>query len=186
MKLKKIIIQNFRSITDDEVIFDDFTFFVGKNNYGKSNYLKAIDHLLSFAKTYSDIKEIQNDNTKPVVIEGWFEGVKDFTHKLKKSKHEEAVEKLLNDKELIGLRLTINTDGKAETLPVDPQNNNTANPVGWSSNYKKLFPETIFIPATADTADELQEKASTALSKIKKEVMQQIVLCQDLINLLAL
>lgn len=173
MKLKKIIIQNFKSITNDEVDLNNFTFFVGKNNYGKSNYLRAIDHLLSFAKTYNNIKEIQNDKTLPVIIEGWFQGVKEFTPKLKKSKHKEALEKLLDSDELIRLRLTINIEGKAETLPVDPQNSNTANPGGWSSNYKKLFPETIFVPATADTADELQEKASTALSKIKKEVMQQ-------------
>ena len=158
MKLKKVIIQNFRSIVDDEVVFDDFTFFVGKNNYGKSNYLRAIDHLLSFGKTYSNIAEIQNNKDNPVIIEGWFEGVKDFTPQLKESKHKEAVEKLIDSDGLIRLRLTISTDGQAETLLVDSVKNETVNPTGWATNCKKLFPETIFVPATADTADELQEK----------------------------
>ena len=173
MKLKKVVIQNFRSIVNDEVIFNDFTFFVGKNNYGKSNYLRAIDHLLSFGKTYSDIAEIQNNKDNPVIIDGWFEGVKDFTPQLKESKHKEAVEKLIDSDGLIRLRLTINTDGQAETSLVDSVKNETVNPTGWATNCKKLFPETIFVPATADTADELQEKATTALSKIKKEVMQR-------------
>lgn len=173
MKLKKVVIQNFRSIINDEVIFNDFTFFVGKNNYGKSNYLRAIDHLLSFGKTYSDIAEIQNNKDNPVIIDGWFEGVKDFTPQLKESKHKKAVEKLIDSDGLIRLRLTINTDGQAETLLVDSVKNETVNPTGWATNCKKLFPETIFVPATAETADELQEKATTALSKIKKEVMQQ-------------
>lgn len=173
MKLKKIVIQNFRSIISDEVIFNDFTFFVGKNNYGKSNYLRAIDHLLSFSKTYGNIKEIQNDKSNSIIIEGWFEGVKKYTPQLKDSKHKDAVEKLIDSDNLIQLRLTINTDGQAETLLVDPSSAKTVNPTGWATNCKKLFPETIFVPATADTADELQEKASTALSKIKKEVMQQ-------------
>jgi len=173
MRLKKIVINNFRSIINDEVVFDDFTFFVGKNNYGKSNYLRAIDHLLSFGKTYSDIAEIQNDKNNPVIIDGWFEGVKDFTPQLKESKHKEAVEKLIDNNGLIRLRLIINTDGQAETLLVDSIKNETVNPTGWATNCRKIFPETIFVPATADTADELQEKATTALSKIKKEVMQQ-------------
>ncbi len=173
MKLKKIVIQNFKSIINDEVIFNDFTFFVGKNNYGKSNYLRAVDHLLSFSKTYGNVKEIQNNKENPIVIDGWFEGVEKYTPQLKDSKHKEAVEKLINSDNLIQLRLTINLDGQGETSLIDPSNSETVNPTGWSTNCKKLFPETIFIPATADTADELQEKASTALSKIKKEVMQQ-------------
>jgi len=173
MKLKKIVIQNFRSIIKDEVIFNDFTFFVGKNNYGKSNYLRAIDLLLSFGKTYSNITEIQNSKDKPIIIDGWFEGVKDYTPQLKESKHKEAVEKLIDSEGLIRLRLTISLDGQAETLLVNSAKNETENPTGWATNCKKLFPETIFVPATAETADELQEKSSTALSKIKKEVMQQ-------------
>ncbi len=153
--------------------FNDFTFFVGKNNYGKSNYLRVVDHLLSFAKTYSDIEEIQFDKSKPVVIEGFFSGVKEFTPKLKDSKHKDAVEKLIDSSGLIKLRLTVEQDGQAETLLVNPDTNKTENVTGWQSICKSLFPETIFVPATADTADELQEKSSTALSKIKKEVMQQ-------------
>jgi len=173
MKLIKIIVSNFRSIIADEVEFNDFTFFVGKNNYGKSNYLRAIDHLLSFAKTYSDITEIQLDKSKPVIIEGSFDGVKEYTPKLKDSKHKDAVEKLIDSDGLIKLRLTINLDGQAETLLINPGTNKPENVTGWVSICKSLFPETIFVPATADTADELQEKSSTALSKIKKEVMQQ-------------
>ena len=173
MKLTKILIDNFRSIVYDQVDFCAFTFFVGKNNYGKSNYLKAIDCLLSFSKTYSDIEELQNDKTKPIIIEGWFDDIKTFTPKLKESKHKDAVEKLIDNDGLIRLRLTISTDGQAETLLVNPKTNSTENTTGWSSICKSLFPETIFVPATADTNEELEEKSSTALSKIKKEVMSQ-------------
>jgi predicted ATP-dependent endonuclease of OLD family len=173
MRLKKILIKNYKSIIDDCVEFDDFTFFVGKNNYGKSNYLKAIDSLLGFTKTYSDIAQIQNDLKSPITIEGWFDDVKSFTPKLKNSKHKDAVEKLIDSDGLIRLRLTIAPDGTAETLLVNPKTNSTENVTGWASICKGLFPETVFVPATADTSEELQEKSTTALSKIKKEVMQQ-------------
>jgi len=174
MRLKKIIIQNFRSIINDEINFEDFTFFVGKNNYGKSNYLKAIDFLLSFSKTYAkEISEIQYNKKLPILIEGWFDNIKTFTPNLKDSKHQVAVEKLIDSTGLIRLRLTISLNGEAETLLVNPSDGKTQNVTGWQNNCKKLFPETIFVLATADTADELQEKSSAALSKIKKEIMQQ-------------
>lgn len=173
MRLIKVHIKNFRSILYDDVELQNFTFFVGKNNYGKSNYLKAVDYLLSFSKTYSNIKELQNNRDESVVIEGYFEGIKEFTPQLKDSRHKDAVERLIDDQNLIRLRLTIDKEGNADTLLVNPESNETENPTGWSSNCRKLFPETILIPATADTADELQEKSTTALSKIKKELMEQ-------------
>ena len=41
--LKRIHIKNFRSIVDATIELDDFNFFVGKNDSGKSNVLKAIN-----------------------------------------------------------------------------------------------------------------------------------------------
>lgn len=44
--LKRIHIKNFRSIVDATIELDDFNFFVGKNDSGKSNVLKAINLFL--------------------------------------------------------------------------------------------------------------------------------------------
>ena len=41
--LKRIHIKNFRSISDATIDLDDFNFFVGKNDSGKSNVLKAVN-----------------------------------------------------------------------------------------------------------------------------------------------
>lgn len=43
MVLKRIHIKNFRSISDATIDLDDFNFFVGKNDSGKSNVLKAVN-----------------------------------------------------------------------------------------------------------------------------------------------
>ena len=45
--LTKLKIINLGPIIKDEVYFNEFTFFVGRNNAGKSHYLKAIELLLS-------------------------------------------------------------------------------------------------------------------------------------------
>lgn len=42
MKIKKIIIHNFRSIIDAEFSLDDYSMLIGRNNTGKSNVLAAI------------------------------------------------------------------------------------------------------------------------------------------------
>ena len=46
MRLVKAHIENFRSLRNIDVNFNKCTIFVGKNNTGKSNVLKAIDLVL--------------------------------------------------------------------------------------------------------------------------------------------
>ena len=41
--IKKITIKNFRSIVNETIDFSDFNCFVGKNDSGKSNVLKALN-----------------------------------------------------------------------------------------------------------------------------------------------
>ena len=41
--IKKIRIKNFRSIVDETIDLTDINFFVGKNDCGKSNVLKALN-----------------------------------------------------------------------------------------------------------------------------------------------
>lgn len=48
MHIKKIIISNFRGIKEPtEILFNDFTCIVGKNDVGKSTVLKAVDAFLN-------------------------------------------------------------------------------------------------------------------------------------------
>ena len=41
--IKRIRIKNFRSLVDETIEFSDVNFFVGKNDCGKSNVLKALN-----------------------------------------------------------------------------------------------------------------------------------------------
>ena len=45
--LKSIRVQNFGPIKDDTISFNSLTFLVGRNNAGKSHYLKAVELLLT-------------------------------------------------------------------------------------------------------------------------------------------
>jgi predicted ATPase len=171
MSLERIIIRNFRSIKEDDVSLSAYTFFIGRNNVGKSNYLKAIDILLSWDKTYKNFDQMANDKNSQIEIIGYFKGCEAFLPSLKESKHQKAVTDLTVDG-LLALRVAISTEGKAERTLYSQKTNAPENVTGIATNLAKIFPESIFVPATADTADELQDKSSTALAKIKKEVLQ--------------
>ncbi len=41
--IKRIHVKNFRSLVDETIELSDFNFFVGKNDSGKSNVLKALN-----------------------------------------------------------------------------------------------------------------------------------------------
>ena len=80
--LRKLKITNFGPIKEDGVIFEPFTYFVGRNNSGKSHYLKAIEILLATKNPpAAEIIKLQNDKSKEITIEGEFEGVGDFQNR---------------------------------------------------------------------------------------------------------
>ena len=86
--IKKIRIKNFRSIVDETLEFDDFNVFVGLNDCGKSNVLKALNlffnnetepgQLLDFPRDYSQHGKTGKGKAKEIVIELYIEVPSDF------------------------------------------------------------------------------------------------------------
>ncbi len=77
MRLTKIRIKNFRSITDSgEITIDPLQAFVGENNAGKSNILRAISCFLSSGAGGMKLEDF-NDISQPASIECEFTGLED-------------------------------------------------------------------------------------------------------------
>ena len=170
--LKEIHIKNLGPIKEDKVILDAFTYFVGRNNAGKSHYLKAIALLLaSKAPDSAEIGKLQRDKNFPVEVTGHFEGVRDFTHLLSQSKHKDAIEKKIIGDVLIVTR-RLDPSNKDNTLFGIPESDGSIkNVTGLPATLLSILPEAIEIIATADTEDELKNKANNSLDKLKKEVL---------------
>ncbi len=72
MKLSKLKIKNFRSIRDLEIEMGDICAFIGPNNSGKSNILRALNVILG--ESYPSVRTFTNedfrnyDDSKPVEI----------------------------------------------------------------------------------------------------------------------
>lgn len=62
--LKRIHIKNFRSISDATIDLDDFNFFVGKNDSGKSNVLKAVNLFFNDKTDYDTPVNFSTDYSK--------------------------------------------------------------------------------------------------------------------------
>lgn len=167
--LNRLKIKNFGPIQEDEVIFSDFTFFVGRNNAGKSHYLKAVELLLSSGTKKDQIVKWQRNKNEAIVFEGDFTGVENFTNLVTISNHKKAIEDSINN----GVLKVVSTLDPIEgiKLGVYKEDGTIHNPGGFSGNLLKVLPDVISIPATADTVEELADKSTTALGKLKKEVL---------------
>lgn len=170
--LKKLIIKNLGPITEDEVILEPFTYFVGRNNAGKSHYLRAIEILLATKNpNKDDVVKLQHDKTKEIVIEGHFEGVASFTGLVTVSNHKQAIDDGIQGGILRVVRVLDPNDEQRTCFGIYKQDGTIHNPGGFNQNLLKVLPEPISIIATADTIEELKNKDNTALGKLKKEAM---------------
>jgi predicted ATP-dependent endonuclease of OLD family len=170
--LTRLKIKNFGPIKEDEVYFNDFTFFVGRNNAGKSHYLKAIETLLATKMpSKEEMVLLQNDKTKEVLIEGHFVGVENFTKLASASNHKEAIEQEIKDGVLRVVRVLDPNDEEKTNFGIYKGDGTIHNPRGFTTNLLGVLPDFISIWATADTIDELKNTQNTALGKLKKEAL---------------
>lgn len=170
--LKKLVIKNFGPINEDTITLEPFTYFIGRNNAGKSHYLHAVEILLATKKPNNhDIENLQKDKSKEIYLEAEFEGVNNFTNLIERSNHKEAIEDAISDGILKVVRVLHSTDEEKNAFGILNQDGTIHNPTGFSNNLLKILPEPISILATADTIDELKNTQNTALTKLKKEVL---------------
>ena len=166
--LKSLRVRNFGPIKDDTILFNDLTFLVGRNNAGKSHYLKAVELLLTSGTRKEQVSKWQNDKSIPIKIEGHFTGIEKFTSLVENSNHKNSIERSIKDGEL-----TVVSILKPDSIVqgIYDENGEVHNPTGFTGNLLKILPDVISINAIADTVQELSDKSNTALTKIKKEVM---------------
>ncbi len=108
--LRRLTIKNLGPIVDDTIELADFTFFIGRNNAGKSHYLRAIELLLAPKNPSSgDIGKLQHDPATSIELEGTFSGVGDFTNLIQTSNHAEAVQNALDENGELVIARTLGT-----------------------------------------------------------------------------
>jgi len=81
MKLEKIIIKNFRRISEAEITLESSSFLIGPNNSGKTSVIDAIDALLSLKSekvTEADFRQMDNGTRSDTLeLTGVFSNIAD-------------------------------------------------------------------------------------------------------------
>lgn len=174
--LTDIAIRNFRSCQSVDLALSACTPIVGYNNAGKSNIMAAIEwlvapHVLGQGDFF--------DPDQSVTVEGVIEGLDEAMLNRLETKHSKKIAPYISQGCLTLRRRQPQPGGSktAITLEIRDPAANTENSESWKPNpngidnaIKALFPDTIFIGAMEDAAeDATKPKAGTTLGKLLSE-----------------
>lgn len=177
--ISKIIIENFKSIRNQEFELSDFTPLVGYNNAGKSNILEAIKWVLR--KTSLSASYFNNTN-QPITMVAKIDGItNDILENIDQS-HRTRIEPFLENETLTIKRIQ-DTPGQTvaqiRLLVLDPNDGTTwqNNPTGIDNAIKDLFPEPIHIGAMENSEDDISKSSTTStIGKLLAEIIGPIEL----------
>lgn len=104
MKIRKITIQNFRSIEKAEIEVTDFNIFVGQNNCGKTNLFEALEFFFNGYKGNLQELKYLRDNGLEMFVEVEFCGVQDGLHNMQNEKNKTTLSSKLGEADIVSFR----------------------------------------------------------------------------------
>lgn len=167
LQLSEVSIRNYRSCRDlVGVELTDFTVFVGRNNVGKSNAMRAIQWLLRRRTlTESDFF----DPACPITVEAKIAGVDQSVLAILAREHADRIKRFLRDG-VIHVRRIQPAPGcpaaqvklwfRDQATPESDENSWVENPAGIDNAVMGLFPEPIYIDAMEDAARDVSRADS--------------------------
>lgn len=179
--LKKLKIKNLGPIAEDEIDLAAFTFLVGRNNAGKSHYLKAIELLLTSTNPKQRLIPSFRDGNK-IELEGTFSDAASHLAHVTADNQRQAIEQYVTADDTITLRrefTRVGSDVEDSKLKVVSSDGQMVSPAGWTSILKSAFPECIVIDETHDAADEMKSTKGAAMSRLKSEVLSSVFASVD-------
>lgn len=174
--LSRILIKNFRSCKDTEVILSSFTPLVGYNNCGKSNILSAIQWLL---RKSSLEKSDFNDSEAEIEVSGLIEGISEAVLELLDAKQRGSIAPYIKSGALRIKRTQQKPNARASEInlfvgAVD-DDQWVPNPNGIDNALAALLPEPIRIGAMENAAEDASKaKTTTTIGKLLAEFLHPV------------
>ncbi|TCP29567.1 putative ATP-dependent endonuclease of OLD family [Scopulibacillus darangshiensis] len=177
MKLKKLIVKNFRGLKGDQNVIDfensDIIFLIGKNNNGKSTFLHAYNFFVE-PKTKAVLSDFCNkDNSVPIEISGIFVVEKDDEKDKTLQKNDpDWINKWVDEEGFIKIKKVWSNEseeGKKETFNPSTKEFEEGGFGGFDTLLKRYAPTAIYINAISDP-QELEKQINDIITKnhIKK------------------
>lgn len=142
MKIKRISIENFRSIKQANILVSDFNIFVGQNNCGKTNLFEALEFFFNGYK--GDIRELifKRSSNLEMSVEIEFSDIQDGLSKMQNEKNRVTLSGKLGNADIACLRRS-SKDVKKRKLYID--GNEVAPGTGFDAALNDFLPKFEYI-----------------------------------------
>lgn len=142
MKIKRISIENFRSIKHVDIIVSEFNIFVGQNNCGKTNLFEALEFFFNGYK--GDIQELifKRDSDIEMSVEIEFSDIQDGLSKMQNERNKATLSGKIGDADIACLRRS-SKDVKKRKLYID--GNEVAPGTGFDAALNDFLPKFEYI-----------------------------------------
>ncbi len=141
MRIKRILIENFRSIKHTSISLDVFNIFVGQNNHGKTNLFEAIEWLYEGGpKKGQDPASLVfgKATSKEMFVEVEFDGALEGAARMKNAANKTKMVEVLGGKDSIAVRRSTN-DPKKRTVTIDGKKIEKL-PTGFDAAFNDFLP----------------------------------------------
>lgn len=204
MKISRVYIKNFKSFKSERIDFRNIMAFIGENNAGKSNVLKALD--LFFKDTKKLDEEHFNNSAERIVIQVWFSD-------LNTEAKETFSKYLLDDNETVILKKEysyhdedmtfsgvilgekLDTKDKKDAVEIldkeeiDPFTSADKHyywkqkPFGWSAIATGYLPDFLYVPAVKDAKEEVKVGDKSRFGQIINAMLGSVLQNVDLVRI---
>lgn len=176
MKISRVFIRNFRSITEATFECDDFNIFVGQNNAGKTNFFEAVQWFFNGTAKGRSIKELhpKGDSSKAISVKIEFTGAQHGAENMRNEANRTKMLGVLNGSDTLEVersseeptkrKITVNGEELAK------------NPAGFDKAFNDFLPKFEYIN-TKQYFDEVAKYSSKTpvgimLSSVLEEILQ--------------
>ena len=142
MKIRKITIENFRSIKKAEIEVTDFNIFVGQNNCGKTNLFEALEFFFNGYKGNLQELKYLRDNDLEMFIEVEFCEAQDGLHKMQNERNKTTLSSKLGAADIVSFR-RCSSDSKKRQMFIE--GNEISSGTGFDAALNDFLPKFEYI-----------------------------------------
>lgn len=171
--LKKIIIDNFKSIAHESIELERFNVVVGPNNHGKTNILNAIDFLYNSSNLEFEILKCVHGTGNDIKVEAVFDRVEEFIPLAPRTQHQVIRENLENG-ELTIRRTFSRGQEKPGYIEIVSPSGSVANRNGIDNAIKTMLPRLEYVQVSMKLDDTAKIQKTNYLGTMLYDIFTKV------------
>ncbi len=178
MKIKKIRIENFRSIETLDLSFNDFNVLVGQNNHGKTNFFEALKWFFGgFDRLVKKDDLIFSEAAEgaEIILEITFSGLQDAIANMSNATKKTAIGSIFGERDEIRIRRTTEIDGGKKRELFNPQNETWENTMGADGTWNDLLPHLEYVHTKVTLDDVGSYKSKSPIVEMLSGVLTSLI-----------